>query len=66
MAVIRRKKENIDLLERAMMGVHTGGLLGTRSKVKFNVRDLHSEERVVVVRMHDAPQGGRRRKSKSS
>jgi hypothetical protein len=74
MAVVRRKKENIDLLEHAMMGVHTSeiparivsleandGLIGTRSRVVVDLRDLRSEEREVVVRMHNMPKVKRRR-----
>jgi hypothetical protein len=64
MAVVRRKKENIDMLEHAMMGVRTldkhhqivsfaktSGLIGSSSRVEVDVRGSNPEEREVIVTM---------------
>ena len=71
MSVVRRKKENIDMLEHAMMGVRTSenhteivsldesrGIIGSRSRVQVDVRDESPEEREVIVTI---PKVGKRR-----
>jgi hypothetical protein len=64
MSVVRRKKENIDMLEHAMMGVRTtddhhrivsfgetNGIIGSSSRVEVDIRDTDAEEREVIVTM---------------
>ena len=64
MSVVRRKKENIDMLEHAMMGVRTsetqtrivsfegqGGLIGSSSRVEIYVRDENPDDREVIFMM---------------
>ena len=64
MAVVRRKKESIDMLEHAMQGVRTSenrgkivsfhdepGILGRRSKVEIRAFDDTPVEREVIVKM---------------
>jgi hypothetical protein len=64
MSVVRRKKENIDMLEHAMMGVRTsetptrivsfeeqGGLIGSSSRAEIEVRDENLDDREVIVTM---------------
>jgi len=71
MSVVRRKKENIDMLEHAMMGVRTSenhsqivsfdesrAIVGSRSRVQVDVRDETQEEREVTVTI---PKVGKRR-----
>jgi hypothetical protein len=71
MSVVRRKKENIDMLEHAMMGVRTSenhsqivsfdesrAIVGSRSRVQVDVRDETQEEREVIVTI---PKVGKRR-----
>jgi hypothetical protein len=68
MAVVRRKKEGIDLLEHAMQGVRTSenrgpivsahdepGILGRRSKVEIRAFDDTPVEREVIVKMTRVP-----------
>jgi hypothetical protein len=72
MAVVRKRKEHIDVLEHTMRGVRTTensrrivsfdsspGLIGTRSSVVINMEGLDSEEREVTVMM---PKMGSRRR----
>ena len=71
MSVVKRKKENIDVLEHAMMGVRTldeehrivsfadsNGIIGSSSRVEVDVRESNTEEREVIVTM---PKVGRRK-----
>ena len=71
MSVVRRKKENIDMLEHAMMGVRTSetqtrivsfeeraGVIGSRSRVEVDVRDENPDDREVIVTI---PRVGKRR-----
>jgi hypothetical protein len=71
MSVVRRKKENIDILEHAMMGVRTSdnhtkivsfggssGIIGTSSRVEIDLREENPEEREVIVTI---PRVGKRR-----
>ena len=64
MAVVRRRKENIDMLEHAMMGVRTldrhhqivsfaktSGLIGSSSRVEVDIRESNAEGREVIVMM---------------
>jgi hypothetical protein len=64
MAVVKRKKEGIDMLEHAMQGVRTSenhgqivsshdepGILGLRSRVAIRVFDDTPVEREVIVKM---------------
>jgi hypothetical protein len=64
MSVVRRKKENIDMLEHAMMGVRmtddghqivsfgeTKGIMGSGSGAQVDVRETNPYEREVVVTM---------------
>ena len=64
MAVVKRKKEGIDMLEHAMQGVRTSenrgqivsfhdepGIVGRRSKVEVRAFDDTPVEREVIVKM---------------
>lgn len=64
MAVVKRRKEGIDILEHAMQGVRTSenrgqivsfhdepGIVGMRSRVDVHVFDDTPVEREVVVKM---------------
>ena len=64
MAVVRRKKSGIDVLEHAMQGVRTSenrgqvvtfhadhGIIGMRSKVEVRAFEDTPVEREVIVRM---------------
>ncbi len=64
MAVVRRRKDGIDILERAMQGVRTSenrgqivsfhaepGIVGMRSKVEVRVFEDTPVEREVIVKM---------------
>ena len=64
MAVVKRKKEGIDMLEHAMQGVRTSenrgqtvsfhddpGILGRRSRIAVRAFDDTPVEREVIVKM---------------
>jgi hypothetical protein len=73
MAVVRRKKEGIDILEHAMKGVRTSenhgqivsfrddpGVVGTRSKIEVRAFDDTPVEREVIVKIHGGTDRRRR------
>jgi hypothetical protein len=73
MAVVKRTKEGIDMLEHAMQGVRTSenrgeiisfrdepGILGRRSKVRVRAFDDTPVEREVIVKMTPVSQRRRR------
>jgi hypothetical protein len=73
MAVVKRTKEGIDMLEHAMQGVRTSGnrgqivsfrdepgIVGWRSRVAVRAFDDTSVEREVIVKVPRAPDRRRR------
>lgn len=73
MAVVKRKKEGIDMLEHAMQGVRTSenrgqivtfrdepGILGRRSRIAVRAFDDTPVEREVIVKMTRATNRRRR------
>ena len=73
MAVVKRKKEGIDMLEHAMQGVRTSenrgqivsfhddpGILGRRSRIAVRAFDDTPVEREVIVKMTRATDRRRR------